>query len=229
MPERDNEDAERRLKVLEHYTELGSGSQVAMRDLELRGAGNLLGADQSGFAHSVGLETYMRLVEQTVRRLREGNGKGEPAEPEVSMSGGAFLPDPYISDSGQKLHLYRRLSKIRSEAEVESLRHEITDRFGQPPAEVQRLLDSTLLRLLGRQLGVDRILVGRTEARVNFRAGFVPRLAVLDRPLRDQEVEIEVRRIAPLSLTLRQHGTALVTDTLLKALRLLSKVQAHAA
>jgi transcription-repair coupling factor (superfamily II helicase) len=229
VPERLSEDAERRLKVLEHYTELGSGYQVAMRDLELRGAGNLLGAQQSGFAHAVGLETYMRLVEQTVRRLKEGDEAGAGAEPEVSMSGAAFLPDPYVSDSGQKLHLYRRLSKTDSEAGVEALRHEITDRFGSPPPEVQRLLDGALLRLLGREMGVERVVVGRTEARVNFRTGVVPRLSLLDRPLRDREVEVEVRRMTPLSLVLKQYGSQSVTETLLKALRVLRDARERAA
>ncbi len=229
VPERLAEEAERRLKVLEHYTDLGSGYQVALRDLELRGAGNLLGADQSGFAHAVGLETYLRLVEQTVRRIREGEREGGDGDPEVSMAGAALLPEGYISDSGQKLHLYRRLSKIRAEAEIEGLRQELTDRFGPPPLEVERLLDGAVLRLLGRQLGVDRVLVGSSEARVNFRPGVIPRLAALDRPLRDRQVEVEVRRMSPLSLTLRQHGSLSVTETLARAFRVLLKERAKAA
>jgi transcription-repair coupling factor (superfamily II helicase) len=229
VPERLNEDAERRLKVLEHYTELGSGYQVALRDLELRGAGNLLGSDQSGFAHAVGLETYMRLVEHTVRRLREGDGRPEDTDPDVSVTGSAFLPDSYVSDAGQKLHLYRRLSRIGSESEIVSLREEITDRFGAPPVEVERLLAGSLLRLLSRELAIDKILVGPREARLTFRPGVVPRLAVLDRPLQDRQVEVEVRRMAPLSLTFRQLGSLPITETLVHALRLLVKDRARAA
>ncbi|NNF38441.1 MAG: transcription-repair coupling factor, partial [Gemmatimonadetes bacterium] len=108
-PDGITEDARKRLRVLEHYTELGSGYSVALRDLELRGAGNLLGADQSGFAHVVGIDAYLRLLESTVRRLQqeEAGGTDHP-EPEISLSGSAYLPESYIDDSGQKLHLYRR-------------------------------------------------------------------------------------------------------------------------
>ena len=81
VPERITADAEKRLRMLEHHTELGSGYQIAMRDLEVRGAGNLLGEDQSGFAHAVGLDTYMRLMEDAVKRMREGPGKQEFPRP----------------------------------------------------------------------------------------------------------------------------------------------------
>src|SRR5688572_21114296 len=92
------EDAERRLRVLEHYTELGSGYSVALKDLELRGAGNLLGADQSGFANAVGIDAYLRLLERTVSRLREGGQAIEHADPEVSLGGAAYLPEGYVSE-----------------------------------------------------------------------------------------------------------------------------------
>jgi transcription-repair coupling factor (superfamily II helicase) len=220
VPDQMTDDAGRRLKVLEHYTELGSGYSVALRDLELRGAGNLLGADQSGFAHVVGIDAYLRLLETTVERLRreEVGEDEEHPEPEISLAGSAFLPEGYVSDSGQKLHLYRRLSKIRRRAEVEELREELTDRFGDVPNEVARLLDATVLRLLGQRLGVDRILVRDRAARVNFRAGVVPRLQVLQGPLRDRQVDVEVRRVAPLSLALTQVGAEPLTATLIEAL-----------
>ena len=147
------EEAERRLKVLEHYTELGSGYSVALKDLELRGAGNLLGADQSGFAHAVGLDVYLRLLESTVEKLGQESAEVEYAEPEVALGGSAFLPDGYVSDPGQKLHLYRRLSRIGGSTEVEELRRELADRFGALPPEVERLFDEVTLRLLGRALG----------------------------------------------------------------------------
>jgi transcription-repair coupling factor (superfamily II helicase) len=222
VPDQVTDEAAKRLKVLEHYTELGSGYSVALRDLELRGAGNLLGADQSGFAHVVGIDAYLRLLESTVERLRkEEAGQEEHPEPEISLAGSAFLPEGYVSDSGQKLHLYRRLSKIRRRSEVDELREELTDRFGELPAEVSRLLDATVLRLLGKGLGVDRILVRDRTARVNFRPGVVPRLQMLQGPLRDRQVEVEVRRVAPLSLALTQVGTEPLTTTLIEALTVL--------
>jgi transcription-repair coupling factor (superfamily II helicase) len=221
------EEAERRLRVLEHYTELGSGYSVALRDLELRGAGNLLGAEQSGFANAIGIDAYLRLVEHTVTRMKQGGESLEHSDPEVSMGGAAYLPEGYVSDGSQKLHLYRRLSKIRHQPEVDDLRRELADRFGEPPPEVERLLDQVTLRILGRQLGVERILIREKSARVNFRAEVVPRLAVLERPLRDRQVVVQVRRMAPLSLELQRVGPEPLAPTLIRALSVLGdKVQA---
>jgi transcription-repair coupling factor (superfamily II helicase) len=222
------EDAERRLRVLEHYTELGSGYSVALRDLELRGAGNLLGAEQSGFANALGIDAYLRLVEHTVTRMKQGGESLEHSDPEVSMGGAAYLPEGYVSDGSQKLHLYRRLSKIKHQPEVDDLRRELADRFGEPPPEVERLLDQVTLRILGKQLGVERILIREKSARVNFRAEVVPRLSVLERPLRDRQVQVQVRRMAPLSLELQRIGPEPLAPTLIRALSALGddKVQA---
>ncbi|MDH5589395.1 MAG: transcription-repair coupling factor, partial [Gemmatimonadota bacterium] len=222
VPEDVTEEAERRLKVLEHYTELGSGYQVALRDLELRGAGNLLGADQSGFAHQVGLDAYLRLLEKTVDRIRRGDAAEEYPDPDVSLAGPAFLPEGYVSDSGQKLHLYRRLSRVKDRGEIEGLRQEMADRFGTVPAEVERLLDATALRLLGRKLGVERIMVRDRTARLSFRSGVVPRMAVLGEPLQERQVRIEVRRMTPLSLLLHQEGPEALTRTLITAMEALT-------
>jgi transcription-repair coupling factor (superfamily II helicase) len=135
VPETVTEDAEKRLRILEHYTELGSGYHIAMKDLELRGAGNLLGAEQSGFVTAIGLDTYTRLLEDTIRRMKDGDQPArEPAD--VTMEGAAYLPDEYIADPAQKLHLYRRLSRLESAAEIVALHAEIRDRYGPPPAEV---------------------------------------------------------------------------------------------
>ncbi len=229
VPEEMTEDASRRMRVLEHYTELGSGYSVALRDLELRGAGNLLGADQSGFAHAVGLDAYLRLLERTVERLQKGDQSEEYPDPDVSLAGPAYLPEGYVEDSGQKLHLYRRLSRVRRRSEVEALATELADRFGPVPAEVRRLLDASVLRLLGRAVGVERILVRDRSARVNFRAGVVPRVAVLQGPLRQRQVELEVRRMEPLSLVLNQVGVESLTETVMIALDALFDAKEAAA
>jgi transcription-repair coupling factor (superfamily II helicase) len=225
VPETVTEEAERRLQVLEHYTDLGSGYSVALRDLELRGSGNLLGADQSGFAHAVGLDTYLRLLEKTVDRLRRGPTEVTYPEPEITLSASAFLPDSYISDSGQKLHLYRRLSKMNSPGEVEELRKELLDRFGPIPPEAEVLLDGATLRLLARGLGVERIMLGGREGRVSFLGGVIPPLAELDKPLQDRQVEVEIKRLDPLSLVLRQAGARPLAGTLKEAFAILSRVQ----
>lgn len=228
-PERITDEAEKRLRVLEHLTELGSGYAIALKDLELRGAGNILGAEQSGFVHAVGIETYTRLLEETIRRMRgEETGEHFPA-PEISLEGAAFLPDEYIPDSAQKLHLYRRLSRLEQIEQVGALRAELHDRFGAPPPEVERLLASAALRLLGAQLGVERILLRGDEARLNFRDRVVPRLAALQGAFRDRQLEVEVRRAMPLSLLLRRYGAEPLAETLVHALQLLVAGKARAA
>ena len=202
VPEAITRDAEKRLRVLEHYTELGSGYQIAMRDLEVRGAGNLLGEDQSGFAHAVGFDTYMRMMEEAVKRMRESPGREPFPRPEVVMEAGAYLPDSFVADPHQKLHLYRRLSGVADRGSVTKLGDEIVDRFGRLPPEARRLLDKALLGLAGREAGVDRILVRRGKARLSFRSDVVPRMSALEETLRGEEVTVDVRRIAPLSLIL---------------------------
>ena len=229
VPENVNKDAERRLQVLEHYTELGSGYSVALRDLELRGAGNLLGADQSGFAAQVGLDTYMRMLKKTVERMLGGDEQPEWPDPDVSMAGAAYLPDGYISDSGQKLHLYRRLSRVGGRTEVEQIREELADRFGACPPEVERLLDATVLRVIGKQLGVERMIVKDRSARVTFRNGFIPRMSVLAGPLKQRSADVEIRRMEPFSFVLHQVGGDPLLETLMVALDALRSAHASAA
>ena len=230
IPDGVSRDAMRRVRVLERHTDLGSGYAVAMRDLEMRGAGNLLGEDQSGYAQAVGIDTYMRLLRKTVERMKRGQtDEPAPRDPEVSLAGSAYLPDSYVPDSGQKLHLYRRLSRIATKAELDEFAAELRDRFGTPPSPADRLLDGHVLRLLGRKTGLQRILVRERSARLTFRDNMVPRLTALEKPLRDRLIAVEVRRMSPLSLVLRQEGTDPLTATLIRALDRLSAKRARAA
>ena len=215
--------------MLEHYTELGSGYSVALRDLELRGAGNLLGADQSGFANQIGMDAYMRLLHKTVERLRKGETVESWPDPDVSLPGGALLPDDYVSDSSQKLHLYRRLSKVEAPSEVGAIRDELVDRYGPLPEEAARLLDATLLRVLGRPLGVERILVRERSARVTFREGVIPKLTLLEGPLAKRQAHAEILRMSPLSVQLERVGSEPIMETLTVALETLRSARSAAA
>ncbi|NIP82225.1 MAG: transcription-repair coupling factor, partial [Gemmatimonadetes bacterium] len=215
-------EAEKRLRILEHHTELGSGYAIAVKDLEMRGAGNILGADQSGHVHAVGIDTYTRLLEKTVARLKGQEERERHPAPDVAMDGPAYLPDEYLADSAQKLHLYRRLSRAEEVREVVALRDEIEDRFGRPPPEVHRLLDATRLRLLGQALGLDRINVHRDRARLTFRGDVVPRLTALQSAMHDSQIEVEVKRTEPLSLVLHRLGTGDLAGAVAGALTLLA-------
>jgi transcription-repair coupling factor (superfamily II helicase) len=228
VPDNVTEDAEKRLRILEHYTELGSGYHIAMKDLELRGAGNLLGAEQSGFVNMVGLDTYTRLLEDTIRRLR-GDVAATREPTDVTVEGAAYLPDEYIADAAQKLHLYRRLSRLEQPREVAELFAEIRDRYGPPPAEVRRLLSAARLRLIGSALGVERILVAGDAARVTFSASASPRMAELQKAFRNHQVEVDVKRALPLSIVFRAAGAAPIEDMVAEGLGALADPKAAAA
>jgi transcription-repair coupling factor (superfamily II helicase) len=151
-----NADAKKRLAVLQKFTELGAGFQIASHDLEIRGAGDLLGAKQSGAIAAVGFETYAQILEEAVATL-----KGEPIhherDPELTCDLPGFIPDDYLPDIGQRLEFYRRLSSSRDEEEVRALVAEITDRYGVPPDEVGVLADIMVVKSLGRRLGARAI------------------------------------------------------------------------
>ena len=214
-------EAQQRLRVLEHHTELGSGYQVALRDLELRGAGNLLGGEQSGFATAVGIETYQRLVESTLRRLKGESAESGPGV-RVSVDGESFLPDEYVAGSQVKMHLYRRLARLGTRAEVRDFRAELEDRFGPLPTPAGRLLGAAELRILGVAVEAEWIRVADDDARISFEASAAPRLGLLTNALGDRQLDVEVRRLEPLSLVLRRAGTEPLLPTLIEALGILA-------
>ncbi len=218
VPDLVDPDAERRLKVLEHHTELGSGYRIALRDLELRGAGNLLGAEQSGHAHAVGVDLYMRWLSETVRALR---GEGTPSErppTEVTLDGPAHLPDEYIPDEDAKLDLYRRLARAEELGEIAALREELRDRFGPLPAEAERLLEVSELRALGAPLGLQSVLVRGDDARLKFRPDAAPKLFRLNAALEDVQFSADVRQTVPLAMRLRRLGGVAMGPGLVRAL-----------
>jgi transcription-repair coupling factor (superfamily II helicase) len=220
VPDGIDADAEERLKVLEHHTELGAGYRIALKDLELRGAGNLLGAEQSGHAHAVGFDLYLRWLEETVRALR-GQGKDErPVPPEVVLEQPAHLPDDYVSDDDVKLDLYRRLARAESSDDIDGLRAELRERFGPLPREAEALLDLARLRTIGAKLGLQHVLVRGDEARLTFRAGVAPRMARLGAALDDVQLAAEVRRTVPLALRLERLGGEPLLPALVRALRI---------
>ncbi|HEX6068160.1 MAG TPA: DEAD/DEAH box helicase, partial [Longimicrobiaceae bacterium] len=229
IPENVSEDAEKRLRVLEHYTELGSGYGIALKDLELRGAGNILGAEQSGFVYAVGFDTYMRLLEQTIRQIKGDGGAKEHPLTEVSVDGAALIPDEYVADEAQKLHLYRRLAGVEEVDAVDALRRELRDRYGKIPEEVETLLATRALRLLGAELGIERILARPWDARINFRGGVMPRIASLQRVFAERQFEVELVRPLPLSIILHRRGPEEVTSMLISALRTLTREKSLAA
>jgi transcription-repair coupling factor (superfamily II helicase) len=210
--------AEARLLTLQHHTELGAGYRIALKDLELRGAGNILGAEQSGFALSVGVDLYLRLLEETVRSLR-GEGKAVTfPPPDVLLDRPAYLPEGYVEDDAAKLDLYRRLARSQSSGEIEGLRAEMADRFGRPPDAAEALVALAHLRVLGERLGIETVLVRGDEARLMFRKGAAPRLANLTLAMDDVQFAADVRRTVPLVLRLQRLGGVPLLTGLVRAL-----------
>jgi transcription-repair coupling factor (superfamily II helicase) len=138
--------AARRLRAIEEFDELGAGFAIAMRDLEIRGAGNLLGTQQSGHISNVGYELYCQLLENAVLTLQKQPPKVK-LEVDINLPGDAFLPDEYVPDLRLKIDLYRRLSRVSRFDELDDFRTELVDRFGEPPRCVERLLDLTALKM----------------------------------------------------------------------------------
>ncbi len=219
VPDTIDADAEERLKVLEHHTELGAGYRIALKDLEIRGAGNLLGAEQSGHAQAVGFDLYMRWLEETVRSLRGQGTVEQPAPPDVVLDRPAHLSDGFVPDDDAKLDLYRRLARVTSSGDIDGLRDELRERFGPLPPEAELLLDMARLRVLGAALGLQHILVRGDEARLTFRAGTAPRLAGLTTALDHVQLAADVRRTVPLSLRLMRLGGEPLVPALVRALR----------
>jgi transcription-repair coupling factor (superfamily II helicase) len=158
----------RRLQALQEFTELGSGLNLAMRDLEIRGAGNLLGAEQSGFIMEMGFEMYQRIVEEAVAEVKKDEfaelfEQSQPAMPTrdwetvVETDIQSLIPDFYIESDGERLDLYRRLYRVQREEELQAMREELRDRFGEYPEETEHLFLSIQLKLLAEQLGVRKV------------------------------------------------------------------------
>ncbi|HEY7193376.1 MAG TPA: transcription-repair coupling factor [Gemmatimonadales bacterium] len=222
VPDQIDAQAEERLQVLEHHTDLGSGYRIALRDLELRGAGNLLGGEQSGHVQAVGFDMYLRWLEEAVRSLKAGDGgrgkREEFAPPDVTLDAAAHLPDDYVADDDTKLEMYRRLARAEQEGEIQAVRDELRDRFGPLPADAERLLLVAELRALGARTGLETVLIKGDEARLTFRRDAAPRLAGLQLALEAVQFEADVRRAVPLSLRLRRLGGESIGPGLVRAL-----------
>jgi transcription-repair coupling factor (superfamily II helicase) len=163
--------AEKRLAALQSLDTLGAGFQLASHDLDLRGAGNLLGEEQSGHVKEVGYELYQQMVQDAVERLKSGSE--EPAQdiwsPTISLGSPVTIPESYIADLTMRLSLYRRLSSLQEEAEIDTMGAEIVDRFGPAPTEVELLLKLVRIKALCRRAHVEKLDAGARGLTLAFR------------------------------------------------------------
>ena len=179
-------EARRRLKAIEEYSELGSGFNIAMQDLDIRGSGNLLGGEQSGFIADVGFETYQRILNEAMQELRESEKiampeKAEISKPETEPETGRFVhdfqietdleimfPDEYISNIPERIRLYKELNEINSPESLENYTNRLTDRFGPLPVPAQALLDIVRVKWLAQKLGIEKVLLKNNLMIANF-------------------------------------------------------------
>ena len=171
-----SEVSEKRLQAIKEFTELGSGFKIAMRDLAIRGAGNLLGAEQHGFIASVGFDLYSQMLAEEIRaRKAELGGEASP-EPDnwsvqIDLNIDAYLPSTYIYDSMQKIEVYKKTAGISSFAEADELYEELEDRFGDPPSEVVNLLFVAKLKLYATAYGIESIVQKGDDVHIKLAAG----------------------------------------------------------
>lgn len=171
------EQAEQRLNTILAATELGAGYQIALRDLEIRGIGNLLGAEQSGQISAIGFDLYTKLLSEAVRKLKESENNGKPVEPappefstvRVDIGIDARIPDSYIEDLGQRLEIYQRLARMQSSQEINDIDEEIRDRFGPMPTHVKLLMKSTHIRILAEAAGIELISAKKSRSTMTLK------------------------------------------------------------
>ena len=160
------EDARRRLKAIESFSDLGSGFNIAMQDLDIRGAGNLLGAEQSGFITDMGFETYQKILAEAIEELgvetgivTKGKNESILSDCTIETDQLALIPDTYIDMTAEKIRIYKELDSLSSDKEMENMKIKLSDRFGTLPEEVLRLFDIVKIRQLGQKIGFEKIII----------------------------------------------------------------------
>lgn len=160
------EDARRRLKAIESFSDLGSGFNIAMQDLDIRGAGNLLGAEQSGFITDMGFETYQKILAEAMEELGVETGitvkssnDNYVSDCTIETDQLALIPDSYIDMTAEKIRIYKELDSLSSDKEINQMKTRLSDRFGDIPEELLRLFDIVRIRQLGQKLGFEKIII----------------------------------------------------------------------
>lgn len=154
--------AEKRLKAIKDFTELGSGFKIALKDLEIRGAGNMMGASQHGHMSAIGYDLYCRMLEDTIKLIK-GEIESEPVETTVELKVDAYIPSDYIKDEVQKIEVYKKIAAINSYEDMMDIKDELEDRFSSIPSSVDNLMNISYTRSIGKKLGIEEIKERKNE------------------------------------------------------------------
>ena len=217
--------AERRLKVLQSLDTLGAGFQLASHDLDIRGAGNILGEEQSGHVREVGFELYQQMLEEAVAELKEG-GDGTETErwsPQITVGATVMIPESYVPDLSVRMNLYRRLAELDTAEEIDAFGAELIDRFGPLPDEVQQLLKTVFVKALCRRANIEKLDAGPKGIVVQFRQKEFAEPAKLVQWIGEQGANAKIRPDQSVVLIRdyptpekRLRGAAVVTQQLAK-------------
>jgi transcription-repair coupling factor (superfamily II helicase) len=157
-----SQDARKRLSAIEEMSDLGAGFELAARDMEIRGTGNMLGHNQSGHISAIGFDLYCKMMEETIREMK-GQKVESKIEPEINLEIKGYVPKDYVSDLNQRLEIYRRLQLLDTFEELNTLKVELTDRYGNFPEEVEKLLILLEIKLYCQRLGISKIQLRQNE------------------------------------------------------------------
>ncbi|MEA1996776.1 MAG: transcription-repair coupling factor, partial [Gemmatimonadota bacterium] len=213
------DDAVKRLRVLEEYTELGSGYEIAMRDLEMRGTGNILGSQQHGFINAVGFDTYLKLLQEAIKTLTSDKLQ-EPESPgaKINLDLPAFLPDEYVPDSKQKLALYRKISRVEEDSVIDEIASELADRYGPLPAEARGLLAKTRLKTYAVRLRMEALFISDNYCKLDFGRKVKYRLAKITSAVDSIQGEKKVLSVEPLAIIIKSPDKRLALEQITSAL-----------
>lgn len=222
-----SEEAEQRLSAIREFTEFGAGFRIAMRDLEIRGAGNLLGPEQHGHLATVGYDMYCKLMEETLREVQGQPQTTQELATRVDLKVDAFLPGDYVHEERQRMEMYKRIASLRTDVEREDIEEEMIDRYGDLPAPVISLLDIAQLRALAQSLGVSQVIYrakGQLLMRLDQR--YLPQPQLLMQAMIDTDQRLSLTPSQPVSLLLREPRMT-EGDMLVEGVKVLKKLVAR--
>ena len=197
-----SENAEKRLSAIREFTEFGAGFRIAMRDLEIRGAGDIFGPEQSGHISTVGYDMYCKLIEEAVREARGEKPAPDELETRVELKVNAYLPDSYVRGGTQRVEIYKRISMLRTLSDRADIIDEMIDRFGDIPESVMTLLDVSHLRAMCTRLGVSTVIRQPLGVLFRFDMRYVPDLNLLSEAMEGSQIRFSAARIPGLFLPL---------------------------
>ena len=220
-----SETAQQRLTAIREFTEFGAGFRIAMRDLEIRGAGNILGPEQHGHLATVGYDMYCRLMEETLAEV-QGKRVTRELETRVDLQVDAFLPGEYVSEEKQRMEMYKRIASVTTDEERADVTDELIDRYGEMPAVVNTLLDVSQLRGLCNRMGISQISRGKGGVMMKLDERYIPNPALFLQAIAETDGRLGLTARPPVSLMLRD-PLLKDRDVLAESLKVMRKLNAR--